>query len=118
MAAWVNGAPSDLDGAIAAARRLLVRARCPIIAALSADVEAIRAAYRLAQLIGASLDPIAGPGLYADLAALASAGGMTTTPSEAIARADLVLAVGAAAAQSAIFGEIAASAPSAGRAAG
>jgi formylmethanofuran dehydrogenase subunit B len=118
MAAWVNGAPSDRDGAIAAARMLLLGARCPVIAGLSCDVEAIRAAYRLAQLLGASLDPVAGPGLYADLAAFASSGAMTTTPSEAIARADVILAIGAAASRSAIFGEIAASMPSMGRAAG
>src|SRR4051794_9862976 len=117
MAAWVNGAPSDLDGAIAAVRTLLLRARCPVITGLSCDVDAIRAAYRLARLLGASIDPVGGNALYADLAAIASSGAMTTTPSEAIARADLVLALGAAASRSALFGEIAASAPSIGGAA-
>lgn len=95
-AAWIGGRPAALDDAVEATAQRLGAARAPLLAGLVADVDAIRAAYGLAGHIGAALDPAASASLYPDLAVLASAGAMTTTPSEALARADLVLAVGRA----------------------
>ncbi|MGT2477786.1 hypothetical protein ACU4GR_00400 [Methylobacterium oryzae CBMB20] len=54
MAAWVKGGATDAGTAIEAAASLLAKARAPVIAGLSADVAAIRAAYDLAGRIGAS----------------------------------------------------------------
>ena len=56
MAAWVKGGATDAGTAIEAAASLLAKARAPVIAGLSADVAAIRAAYDLAGRIGASVD--------------------------------------------------------------
>ncbi|MFE1601846.1 formyltransferase [Methylobacterium sp. ID0610] len=118
MTAWVKGQATDPDAALAAAADLLRRARAPVVAGLSADVAAVQAAFRLARSIGASLDTVSSDGLYADLGALAAGGAMTTTPAEAVGRADLVLVLGDRAAEAAILADLAASGPSRGRAAG
>ncbi|WP_043749572.1 formyl transferase [Methylobacterium nodulans] len=118
MTAWVKGQATDPDAALAAAADLLRQARAPVVAGLCAEVAALRAAFRLARAIGASLDPVAAEGLYADLGALAAGGAMTATPAEAVGRADLVLVVGDRAADAAILADLAASSPTRGRAAG
>ncbi|GJD52070.1 Formyltransferase/hydrolase complex Fhc subunit B [Methylobacterium crusticola] len=118
MTAWIDGRAADPDAAVAAAASLLAGARAPVIAGLCAEVAAVRAAYRLARRLGASLDPVAGPALYADLAALAAGGAMTTTPAEALGRAETVLAVGARPWDSALLAALAAGGPQRGRAAG
>ncbi|WP_018263831.1 tungsten-containing formylmethanofuran dehydrogenase subunit B [Methylobacterium sp. WSM2598] len=118
MTAWVKGQATDPDAALAAAADLLRGARAPVVAGLAADVAAVQAAFRLARVLGASLDPAASDDLYADLGALAAAGTMATTPAEAVARADLVLVVGDRAAEAPLLADLAASGPSRGRAAG
>ncbi|GJD60602.1 formyltransferase [Methylobacterium frigidaeris] len=118
MTAWINGQAVVRDEAVAAAAALLAGARSPVFAGLCAETAAVQAAFDLARVIGASLDPVAGSSLYADLGALASGGAMTTTPAEARGRADLVLALGAAPWASDIVTELAAEGPVRGRAAG
>ncbi len=86
MAAWVKGGATDADTAIGAAVSLLAKARAPVIAGLSADVAAIRAAYDLAGRIGASIDTAGAVGTYAELGALSRVGAMTSTPAEAVGR--------------------------------
>ncbi|WP_298955717.1 formyltransferase [uncultured Methylobacterium sp.] len=119
MTAWVKGQQAGPDAAVAAAADLLGRARAPVFAGLCAEVDAVRAAYRLARALGASLDPVGGTGLYADLGALASGGALTTTPAEVAGRADLVLVVGAGPWGAPLVADLAAGpGPSRGRAAG
>ena len=48
MAAWVKGGAADVDAAVEAAADLLAASRVPVLAGLSAEVSALRAAYRLA----------------------------------------------------------------------
>jgi formylmethanofuran dehydrogenase subunit B len=98
MRAWIRGRPVDRREAVTAAGRILGKARAPIIGGLAGDVEAIRAAYRLALHIGASMDAEGSGALYADLAVLASHGAMVTTWAETRARADVLLVIGARAA--------------------
>lgn len=118
MAAWVKGGATDAGAAIKAAAMLLAAARTPVFAGLCAELSAVQAAYGLAAAIGASLDPVASPGLYADLASLSRTGAMTTTPAEAVGRADAVFIVGNAPWDRAIVQDIAESKPLRGRAAG
>ncbi|WP_375465388.1 formyltransferase [uncultured Methylobacterium sp.] len=118
MAAWVNGDATNAEDAIAAAAALLADARAPILAGLNADVAAIRAAYRLAGTIGASVDTLGAAGTYAELGSLSRTGAMTTTPAEAVGRADVVLLVGATAGTAAIAGTLRGTKPVRGRAAG
>lgn len=115
MRAWIEGQPVDQHEAIAAAARMLARARLPVIGGLSGDVAAVRAAYRLAFHIGAAIDCEGSDALYADLGALAARGAMTTTWAEARARADLLLVVGRKAGANPLLAElVAAPAPLAG----
>ncbi|MDP4002515.1 formyltransferase [Methylobacterium sp. NEAU K] len=118
MAAWVKGGATDADTAIEAAASLLAKARAPVIAGLSADVAAIRAAYDLAGRIGASIDTAGAAATYAELGSLSRIGAMTTTPAEAVGRADAVLVVGAAPWRSQLMKRLSALKPSRGRAAG
>ena len=118
MPAWVKGAATDIDAAIAAAADLLGAARMPVIAGLNAEVSAIRAAFDLAGRVGASLDTDGAAGTYAELGALARVGAMTSTPAEAVGRADAVLVLGSEPAKSELLGRIEAGAPTRGRAAG
>lgn len=118
MPAWVNGAATDIDAAIAAAADLLGAARTPIITGLNAEVSAIRAAFDLAGRVGASLDTDAAAGTYAELGALARVGAMTSTPAEVVGRADAVLVIGSAPSKSELLGRIEGGAPTRGRAAG
>ncbi|MFG1394958.1 formyltransferase [Xanthobacter agilis] len=74
----------------------MARAQTPIVAGLGGDVEALRAAFRLAQASGAALDGSDLDGAYSELSVLAASGAMATTPAEARARADLLLLVGRA----------------------
>ncbi len=118
MAAWVKGSAADTTAAIDAAADLLAASRMPVFAGLCADVAAIRGAYRLADTIGASLDPAAGAGLYAELGALSSIGAMTTTAAETLGRADVVLVVGSKPWDGGLVDAIAGSKPTRGRNAG
>ncbi|MDB5557344.1 MAG: tungsten-containing formylmethanofuran dehydrogenase, subunit, partial [Enterovirga sp.] len=118
MAAWIDGMSVDEATAFASAADLLAQARLPAIAGLVADVDAIRAGIRLAEAIGGMVDPLGAPELYAALGGLVSAGQMATTPTEAVCRADLVVAVGEAAARSPLLHRLAASSPVHGSTAG
>lgn len=118
MAAWVKGGATDVEAAIEAAATLLAAARTPVFAGLCADVDALRSAYGLAGAIGASLDPVSAPAVYAELGALSRAGAMVTTPAEAVGRADTVLVIGNVPWDRPIVEEIAESRPRRGRAAG
>ena len=118
MAAWVKGGAADVDAAVEAAVDLLAASRVPVLAGLSAEVSALRAAYRLAETLGASLDPVSGPSLYAELGALRVGGAMTTTRAETVGRADVVLILGNRPWDGDLIPEIAAATPSRGRAAG
>lgn len=118
MPAWVKGKAADTDAAVRAAADLIGAARTPVIAGLCADAAALRAAYRLAETIGASLDPVAGANLYAELSALSTGGSMTTTAPETLGRADVVLVLGKGAWEGTLVSEIAGSKPVRGRAAG
>jgi formylmethanofuran dehydrogenase subunit B len=116
MSAWIRGQAVDVPAAVDAAAASLSGARAPVIAGLAADVDALRAALALGARLGASFDPVSAAHLYADLAVLAGAGTVTTTPSETIARADLVVAVGARAAASSILDIVRSTEPTIGRA--
>ncbi|MGC5777410.1 formyltransferase [Methylobacterium sp. NFXW15] len=118
MPAWVKGAATDIEAAIAAAADLLGAARTPVIAGLNAEVSAIRAAFDLAGRVGASLDTDGAAGTYAELGALSRVGAMTSTPAEVVGRADAVLVLGTSPAKSELLSRIEASAPTRGRAAG
>lgn len=118
MAAWVKGGAADVDAAVAAAADLLAAARVPVLAGLNADVAGLRAAYRLAETLGASLDPVAGNSIYAELGALSAGGAMTTTRAETEARADVVLILGNRPWDGDLMAEIAAAPIRRGRAAG
>jgi formylmethanofuran dehydrogenase subunit B len=107
-----------MDAAVTAAAELLGAARTPVIAGLNADVAAIRAAYDLAGRVGASIDTLGAAGTYAELGALSRVGAMTSTPAEAVGRADAVLVVGAEPWNAALTGRILDTRPSRGRAAG
>ncbi|WP_448954813.1 formyltransferase [Labrys neptuniae] len=108
MRAWIEGQPVDRHEAITAAARVLGGARVPVLGGLAGDVAALRAAYRLALKIGASIDCEGSDALYAELGALAGAGAMATTWAEARSRADLLLVVGSKAGSHPLLAELAA----------
>jgi len=118
MAAWVKGGATDAGTAIGAAVSLLAKARAPVIAGLSADVAAIRAAYDLAGRIGASIDTAGAVGTYAELGALSRVGAITSTPAEAVGRADAVLVIGAAPWRTPLLKRLSETKPTRGRASG
>jgi formylmethanofuran dehydrogenase subunit B len=118
MSTWIRGQLVSFDTAVTEAAAMLVAARSPVIAGLASDVDAVRAAFSLGATIGASFDPAGAPNLYAELAVFARSGAMTTTPSELLQRADVVVAIGARAARSAILDSARSSAPIVGRATG
>jgi formylmethanofuran dehydrogenase subunit B len=118
MAAWVKGGATDADTAIEAAAALFAKARAPVIAGLSADVAGIRAAYDLAGRLGASIDTAGAASTYAELGSLSRVGALTTTPAEAVGRADVVLVVGAAPWRAPLMKRLTESKPVRGRAAG
>jgi formylmethanofuran dehydrogenase subunit B len=93
-AASIDGAFTSLDAAAAAAARLLVHSRQPLIAGLGADIEGTRAAIALTQRVGGVVEHMHSAALLRDLNCLRETGIMLTTPGEARVRADLVLLVG------------------------
>lgn len=118
MSTWIRGQPAGFDLAVTEAAAMLTAARSPVIAGLAADVDAIRAAFSLGSCIGASIDPAGAANLYPDLAAFARAGAMTTTPSEMLRRADVVIAIGSRASTAPIVESARATEPTAGGSAG
>ena len=93
-AASIDGAPASLDGAAAAAARLLARSHQPLIAGLGADIDGARAAIALAQRVGGVIEHKHSAAVLRDLDCLRETGIMLTTPGEARVRADVVLLVG------------------------
>ena len=93
--AWIDGRPVDLRAACAEAARLLQQSRLPLVAGLETDVAGARAAIALAQRAGAVIDHMHSEALLHDLEVMRDAGMMTTTPSEARLRADVLLLIGA-----------------------
>ncbi|HML14582.1 MAG TPA: tungsten formylmethanofuran dehydrogenase [Xanthobacteraceae bacterium] len=92
--AWIEGRPVELRAACAEAARLLERSRLPVVAGLGTDVAGARAAVRLAQRLGAVVDHMHSEALLHDLDVIRDAGMMTTTPTEARLRADVLLLAG------------------------
>lgn len=92
--ALVAGKPVTLQLAVAAAARLLKRARHPLLGGLATDVDGIRAAVDLAERCGASLDHLHGDTLSAMTRVLQTRGWFTTTLSEVRNRADFVVMIG------------------------
>lgn len=92
--AWIDGKPVALEVACAEAARLLERSRLPVIAGLGTDVAGARAAIALAQRAGAVIDHMHTEALLHVLDVVRDAGIMTTTPTEARLRADMLLLVG------------------------
>jgi formylmethanofuran dehydrogenase subunit B len=92
--AWIDGRPVELQAACAEAARLLQQSRLPVIAGLGTDVAGARAAIALAQRAGAVVDHMHSEALLHDLEVVRDAGMMTTTPTEARLRADVLLLVG------------------------
>jgi formylmethanofuran dehydrogenase subunit B len=93
--AWIAGRPTALDAAIAATAELLASSRCPLVAGLGTDVSGARAAITLAERIGATVDHMNSDALLRDLDVMRSSGMLITTPTEAQARADTLLLIGA-----------------------
>src|SRR5215471_14375560 len=92
--AWIDGKPVELEAACAEAARLLQQSRLPVIAGLGTDVDGARAAIALAQRTRAVVDHMHSEALLRDVDVMRDAGMMTTTPSEARLRADVLLLVG------------------------
>ncbi len=92
--AWIDGAPSSLEDATAAAARLLARSAQPLLAGLGADLEGTRAAIALAERIGGVVEHMHSAALLRDLDCLRETGVMLTTPTEARVRADVLLLIG------------------------
>lgn len=90
----VEGRPAGLDAAVEAVAGLLKRARQPLLGGLATDVNGMRAAVRLAERCGATLDHMHGEALADTAALVQSRGWYTTTLSEVRNRADVILLVG------------------------
>jgi len=90
--AAINGTPVTLEEAVVHATRILEQARAPLIYGLSrSSTDGQRAAVRLADLIGASIDTTASLGHGPSVMAVQEAGESTCTLGEAKNRADLVI---------------------------
>lgn len=89
----VGGRPASLEDAIAAAARILKRARRPLIGGLATDVDGTRAAVNLAERCRAVLDHVHGETLARVSRLLQTRGWYATTLSEVRSRADFVLLV-------------------------
>lgn len=89
----VAGAPTTLEDGIAAAARLLKRARQPLISGLATDVDGTRAAVNLAERCRAVLDHAHGDTLARVARLTQTRGWYATTLSEVRSRADFVLLV-------------------------
>lgn len=90
--AFVKGAPAPLEEAIAAAARLVARARLTVVAGLETDVAGIRAAARLAEKVGGVLDCT--DASSAELNIMRAGGSMVISAAEARRICDLFLLIG------------------------
>lgn len=87
----VDGRPTTLDEAVAAAAALLRASRQPLFGGLGTDLAGARALYRLASATGAICDPAGGEALGQSLRTLQDRGQFTTTLAEVRTRADLIV---------------------------
>lgn len=94
-AAFIDGRPVALPEAIGEAASLLQEARYPIIAGLGADIQAVRAAIRLAEALACPFDHMASGVALNILSVLRDSGWMSVSPDEGRRLADTVLVVGA-----------------------
>ena len=92
--AWIGREPASLDEAAAHAARRLRQSRQPLFCGLGADTNGARAAIALAEHLNGVIDHGQSASLLRDLDCYRQGGVMTTTPTEARVRADLVLMVG------------------------
>ena len=92
--AWIGGEPASLDEAAATAAERLRRSRQPLFCGLGADIDGARSAITLAEQLGGVVDHDQSASLLRVLDCYRQGGVMMTTPTEARARADLVLLVG------------------------
>lgn len=90
----VDGQPTTLDAAVAAAVHLLAASRQPLFSGLGTDVAGARALYPLACETRAICDPEGGRALMHLQRTLQDHGGFTTTLAEVRTRADLVVFLG------------------------
>ena len=90
--AAINGTPVTLEEAVVHATRILEQAHAPLVYGLSrSSTDGQRAAVRLADLIGASIDTTASLGHGPAVMAMQEVGESTCTLGEAKNRADLVI---------------------------
>jgi formylmethanofuran dehydrogenase subunit B len=94
QAAWVDGVPVSPEAAITAAAALLAGSRSAVVAGLGTDVAGTRASVALARAIGASIDHMEAPAVFANLDVMRRSGWIVTTPLQVRARADTVLLAG------------------------
>jgi formylmethanofuran dehydrogenase subunit B len=90
----IGGKEATFQEAAREAARLIRGARQPLLAGLATDVEGMRAAGRLAERSGATLDHMNSAATMRNLMVLQDAGWITTTLSEVRNRADLLIAAG------------------------
>lgn len=90
----VRGDVVALDAAATAAAALLAGSRSAVITGLATDIAGAEAAIALARRVGGVIDHTHADAMLRDLDVMRQAGAIVTTPSEARARADVVLLVG------------------------
>ncbi len=100
----IDGAPTSLAEAAAAAASHLRVARSSVFSGLGADLEGHRRLYDIAMATGASIDHSASGGLFANLDRLARRGWIAATLAEVRNRCDLLVVFGDDPAQS--FGRL------------
>lgn len=94
MQPTLDGRPVSLDEAVQAAAALLAGARFPLLAGLETDTDGARAALRLAERTGGTIDHAGGQALLANLRVLQAGGQVMATLSEVRNRADLIVFFG------------------------
>lgn len=94
--ASIAGRPASVDAAVAEAASVLRGSRNPVIDGLRTDQDGASAAVALARRIGSVLDHDESDAALRDLGVMRRNGWIVTTPLQACARADVVLLVGVA----------------------
>jgi formylmethanofuran dehydrogenase subunit B len=95
--AAIGGRAAPLEAAVAEAARILGASHCAVLGGMATDAAGAAAAVALARRIGGVIDHRHSVALLRDLDVMRTAGWMVTTPTQARARADLALLVGAGA---------------------
>ena len=90
----IRGERVALKAAVAHASSLLREARLPVIGGLATDVAGMRAALRLADRLGAVVDPMNAENALRNIRVLQDQGWVSTTLSEVRNRADLIVILG------------------------